>query len=85
MPVADGLRQLLSSENRFWPNDDELRKKIRTAPFYQYGRPQQRRLVLQRIEESYEHPEPVDFAAAQFDHRVREASVARERVDADAG
>ncbi|MBT2525993.1 DUF262 domain-containing protein [Streptomyces sp. ISL-99] len=66
VPLADGLHQLLSATNRFWPDDDELREKIRVAPFYQYGRWHQRRLVLQRLEESYEHPEPVDFAAAQL-------------------
>ncbi|MER6283714.1 GmrSD restriction endonuclease domain-containing protein [Streptomyces sviceus] len=66
VPVADGLRQLLSADNRFWPADDQLREKIRKAPFYQFGRPQQRKMVLQRLEESYEHPEPVDFAAAQL-------------------
>ncbi|MFC9428071.1 DUF262 domain-containing protein [Streptomyces sp. NPDC056987] len=66
LPVADGLHRLLSAENRFWPDDDELRGKIRTAPFYQYGRWHQRRLVLQRLEESYGHPEPVDFATAQL-------------------
>ncbi|MGK5497182.1 GmrSD restriction endonuclease domain-containing protein [Streptomyces sp. URMC 125] len=66
VPVADGLHQLLSAENRFWPDDGELREKIRTAPFYQYGRWDQRKLVLQRLEESFEHPEPVDFAAAQL-------------------
>ncbi|GAA2815973.1 GmrSD restriction endonuclease domain-containing protein [Streptomyces showdoensis] len=66
LPVADGLHQLLSAENRFWPGDDELRDKIRTAPFYQYGRWHQRKAVLQRLEESHEHPEPIDFAAAQL-------------------
>ncbi|MDT0481054.1 GmrSD restriction endonuclease domain-containing protein [Streptomyces doebereineriae] len=66
VPVADGLHQLLSADNRFWPTDDQLREKIRKAPFYQFGRPQQRKMVLQRLEESYEHPEPVDFAAAQL-------------------
>ncbi|MEV8287479.1 GmrSD restriction endonuclease domain-containing protein [Streptomyces niveus] len=64
--VADGLHQLLSAENRFWPDDDELREKVRTAPFYQYGRWHQRKMVLQRLEESYEHPEPVDFEVAQL-------------------
>ncbi|WP_053758419.1 GmrSD restriction endonuclease domain-containing protein [Streptomyces sp. AS58] len=66
MPVADGLHQLLSAENRFWPDDDELRNKVRTAPFYKFGRGHQRKMVLQRLEESYEHPEPVDFATAQL-------------------
>lgn len=66
VPVADGLHQLLSADNRFWPGDEELREKIRTAPFYQYGRWHQRKAVLQRLEESHGHPEPVDFAAAQL-------------------
>ncbi|WP_055604123.1 GmrSD restriction endonuclease domain-containing protein [Streptomyces aureus] len=66
VPVADGLHQLLSADNRFWPDDKELRDKIWTAPFYQYGRWHQRKMVLQRLEESYEHPEPLDFAAAQL-------------------
>ncbi|BCK67954.1 hypothetical protein Srufu_019070 [Streptomyces libani subsp. rufus] len=66
VPVADGLRQLFSADNRQWPGDEELREKIRSAPFYQYGRPNQRKIVLQRLEESYEHPEPVDFDAAQL-------------------
>ncbi|MCX5203125.1 DUF262 domain-containing protein [Streptomyces sp. NBC_00237] len=66
VPVADGLHQLLSANNRYWPDDDELRGKFRDAPFYLYGRPEQRKLVLQRLEESYDHPEPVDFAAAKL-------------------
>ncbi|MEU3341520.1 DUF262 domain-containing protein [Streptomyces sp. NPDC006668] len=66
VPVADGLHQLLSADNRFWPDDEELREKIQKAPFYQFGRWHQRKMVLQRLEESYEHPEPVDFATAQL-------------------
>lgn len=66
VPVADGLHQLLSADNRQWPADEELRDKIRTAPFYQYGRPSQRKLVLQRLEESFEHPEPVAFDEARL-------------------
>lgn len=64
--VADGLHQLLSAENRFWPDDEELHAQFRAAPFYRYGLPYQRRLVLQRLEESYGHPEPVNFALAQL-------------------
>ncbi|NJQ17050.1 GmrSD restriction endonuclease domain-containing protein [Streptomyces bohaiensis] len=64
--VADGLHRLLSAANRFWPDDEELRERFRGAPFYQYGRWNQRRIVLQRLEESHEHPEPVDFASAEL-------------------
>ncbi|MEW2239770.1 DUF1524 domain-containing protein [Streptomyces sp. NPDC026666] len=39
---------------------------MQKAPFYQFGRWHQRKMVLQRLEESYEHPEPVDFATAQL-------------------
>ncbi|MFF8828636.1 DUF262 domain-containing protein [Streptomyces sp. NPDC015131] len=66
VPVPEGLHRLLSADHRFWPDDDELRERIRTAPFYRYGRWQQRAYVLRRLEESHEHPEPVDFAAARL-------------------
>lgn len=63
-PIADGLRQVLSGERRFWPDDDALREAIRTKPFYWQGRADQQRMILQRLEESYGHPEPVDFSKA---------------------
>ena len=66
VPAADGLRQLLSADNRFWPDDEELRASVRAAPFYKRARHDQRKMILQRLEESYEHPEPVDFAKAQL-------------------
>lgn len=62
--VVDGLHWVLSGSRRFWPSDEELRKAIRWNPFYWQGRPEQQRMVLQRLEESYGHPEPVNFAAA---------------------
>ncbi|MEV6209586.1 DUF262 domain-containing protein [Kitasatospora sp. NPDC051914] len=66
VPAAEGIRQLLSANNRFWPGDEELREAICTGPFYQRARHEQRKMILQRIEESYGHPEPVDFASAQL-------------------
>ncbi|UGY90760.1 GmrSD restriction endonuclease domain-containing protein [Streptomyces gobiensis] len=63
---ADGIRQLLSVSRRFWPTDAELREEIRKAPFYERGRPNQRLFVLRRLEESFEHPEPVDFSRAEL-------------------
>lgn len=65
-PVADGVRWVLSGQRRSWPTDEELRTAIRTKRFYQQGQPAQRKLVLQRLEESHEHPEPVDFAKAKL-------------------
>lgn len=64
LPVAEAIRRELSSPRKFWPSDRALREAIRTKPFYYQGRWQQRMLVLRRLEESYEHPEPVDWDAA---------------------
>lgn len=63
---SEGIRRLLSSARRFWPSDADLVQEIRSAPFYDRGRPHQRAFVLRRLEESYEHPEPVDFSRAEL-------------------
>jgi uncharacterized protein with ParB-like and HNH nuclease domain/alkylated DNA nucleotide flippase Atl1 len=55
------VRQELSRPRRYWPGDEELREAIRTRPFYYSGRGPQRRLILERLEESYGHPERIDF------------------------
>jgi len=61
---ADALRQELSRERRYWPDDKQLREAIRTRPFYFSGRGNQRMIILERLEESYEHPELIDFQNA---------------------
>ena len=63
--VAEGLREYLSGTRRFWPGDAEIREAIRSKPFYWSGRGPQRSYVLRRLEESYEAPEPVDWARAK--------------------
>ncbi len=65
-PVAAQVRRYLSGRRRYWPSDDELRRSARTRPFYWTGRGPQRTFVLQRLEESYEAAEPVDFAKAKL-------------------
>jgi alkylated DNA nucleotide flippase Atl1 len=55
------VREELSRQRRYWPGDAQLREAIRTRPFYFSGRAQQRRLILERLEQSYGHPEQVDF------------------------
>lgn len=66
VPVDEDIRRLLSAERRAWPTDDELLDAILAKPFYHYGRANQRMFVLRRLEESYDHPEPIDFAAAKL-------------------
>jgi alkylated DNA nucleotide flippase Atl1 len=60
------LRTELSRQRRYWPTDDQLREAIRTRPFYFTGRGQQRTAILERLEESYEHPELIDFANTEL-------------------
>ena len=55
------LRQELSRQRRYWPGDEQLREAIRTRQFYFSGRGPQRKLVLERLEQSYGHPERIDF------------------------
>jgi hypothetical protein len=55
------LRRELSRQRRYWPADDQLREAIRTRPFYLSGRGPQRKIILERLEQSYGHPEQIDF------------------------
>jgi alkylated DNA nucleotide flippase Atl1 len=65
-PVAAAVRIYLSGRRRYWPSDAELRRSIRTRPFYWTGRSAQRTFVLRRLEESYNAAEPVDFDRAKL-------------------
>jgi alkylated DNA nucleotide flippase Atl1 len=64
--AASDVRRYLSGRRRYWPSDAELRRSVRTRPFYWIGRWPQRVFVLRRLEESYRAAEPVDFAKAQL-------------------
>ena len=66
VPAAAAVRSYLSGRRRYWPADAEVRRSIRTRPFYWTGRGPQRTFVLRRLEESYGAPEPVDFSAARL-------------------
>jgi alkylated DNA nucleotide flippase Atl1 len=58
---ADALHRELSRERLYWPDDDWIRKAVRTQPFFHIGRPHQRKMILERLETSFEHPEKIDF------------------------
>ncbi|HLM21025.1 MAG TPA: DUF262 domain-containing protein [Propionibacteriaceae bacterium] len=64
--VAAAVRRYLSGRRRYWPTDAELRRSVRTRPFYWIGRGPQRMFVLRRLEESYDASEPVDFDRANL-------------------
>ena len=66
LSLAEAVRYALSTERKFWPSDQRLREAIRSRPFYYQGRQEQKMLILQRLEESFEDREPVDWQAAQL-------------------
>jgi alkylated DNA nucleotide flippase Atl1 len=57
------VRNQLSTGRKYWASDEEVRQAARTRTFYHYGRSIQRRLVLERLEESFENLELGDLAA----------------------
>jgi uncharacterized protein with ParB-like and HNH nuclease domain/alkylated DNA nucleotide flippase Atl1 len=66
LPIADAVRTALSGDRKYWPSDKRLRDAIGSQPFYYQGRQDQKMLVFERLEESYEHGEPVDWPAANL-------------------
>jgi alkylated DNA nucleotide flippase Atl1 len=63
---ADHLHRELSRKRLDWPDDERLREAIRAQPYFHIGRPHQRKMILERLERSYGHPEPVDFDEAEL-------------------
>jgi alkylated DNA nucleotide flippase Atl1 len=64
--ISEAIRWVLSGARRYWPTDEQIRTAARSQPFYLTGRPDQRKLILERIEEDFGHLEPVNFAAAKL-------------------
>jgi hypothetical protein len=65
LPVDEALRELLSRERRYWPTDEQIRAAVRNRNFYFAGRAPQRMLIMERLEQSFHHKEPVDLKAAR--------------------
>lgn len=68
--VPDALRLELSGERLYWASDDKINAAVQAEPFYFSGRAIQRRMVLERIEESYGHKELGDLSelSLQVEH-----------------
>ena len=66
LPIDEAVLQTLSAPRSYWASDEKLRSAIHTNPFYLTGRGHQRKLILERLEESFEHPEPVNLEAAKL-------------------
>jgi alkylated DNA nucleotide flippase Atl1 len=67
---ADALHYELSRERLDWPDDEWIRAAVRSQRFFHIGRWDQRKLILERLERSLDHPEKIDFdeSALQIEH-----------------
>jgi alkylated DNA nucleotide flippase Atl1 len=67
---AGSLHRELSRKRLEWPDDGRIREAVRSQPFFLIGRWHQRKMILERLERSFEHPEPVNFAESnlQIEH-----------------
>jgi alkylated DNA nucleotide flippase Atl1 len=67
---ADALHRELSRERLDWPDDEWIGKAVQTQRFFHIGRWDQRKMILERLERSFDHPEKLDFdeSALQIEH-----------------
>jgi alkylated DNA nucleotide flippase Atl1 len=67
-PIAEALRDYLSTGRKDFASDAEIRSSVRAIPFYWTGKSQQRKLILQWIEETYRSKEPVAADSLTIEH-----------------
>lgn len=68
--AVEAVRTVLSEPSRRWATDAEFREAFVRYPLYVDSRSPQRRLVLDRIEQSYGHHEVVALDELQIEHIV---------------
>lgn len=68
LPVDQAVRAYLSTGRKYYASDANVRAAVRSIPYYLNGRPHQRKLILQWLEESYGSKEPVALDKATIEH-----------------
>jgi len=68
LPVAEALSLYLSTGRKFFASDDQIREAAITRPLYYVGKPHQKKLLLQWLEDTYESKEPIDLTKATIEH-----------------
>jgi len=63
---VEALHRELFRDRLYWPSDDAVRQAVRTQPFFHIGRWHQRKLILERLERSFGHPEVINFQESQL-------------------
>ena len=69
----DQFKWALSKSGLRWPRDAEVRAALLRLPLYTEGRHEQRRLLLETLEESYGHKEAVDLSTLTIEHIMPQA------------
>lgn len=66
-PLVDGLKEVLRTKN--YPRDAEFRERLCASKLYAPGeRVAKTKLILERLEQTYGHREPVTFDDLQIEH-----------------
>ncbi|ANN15064.1 hypothetical protein SD37_04900 [Amycolatopsis orientalis] len=74
LPVDQAVHKYLSAGRKHYASDDEVRRSLRTLPYYLNGRPNQRSLILRWLEETYDSKEPVDLTTLTIEHVLPQTS-----------
>jgi alkylated DNA nucleotide flippase Atl1 len=68
LDVPDALLQYFSTGRKFFASNEQVRDAILTKPFYFMGKPNQKKLLLQWLEDTYGSKEPIDLRQASIEH-----------------
>lgn len=64
--TLDAVRYQLSVGRKHWAPDEDVRQAAKSRPFYYYGRADQRRMILERLEESLGHRELAELSTLKL-------------------
>jgi len=71
--LVEATRIALSDPGRRWPHDESFREAFVRFPLYREGRYEQRRLILETLEESYGSKESVNLSKLNIEHVMPQA------------
>jgi hypothetical protein len=61
------FREALAHARHGWPDDDEFREAVATYPLFFRSHPDQRKLILEALEESYPHRQPAGYERLEIE------------------
>jgi alkylated DNA nucleotide flippase Atl1 len=87
LPIPEALSTYFSTGRKFFASDEQVVDAVLNRPFYYAGKPQQRKLLLQWLEDTYGSKEPIDLGKATIEHVLPQTltSFWRDALTLDAG